>query len=192
MARRSDIADAVQPFSISVTGMRARITPEFRAHCEERIHALTHIFEHIQGATVAVRKERNFYVVEITLHVSGLPMRSQERADSLRTAFEVAMDKLKRRLRRYKERLYDRHRRSAVRQQGRSDAQETVTSTPASTVPIARVKRFEAKPMQLEEAALQMELLGHDFFVFINADTELVSVLYRRHDGKYGLIELVS
>lgn len=179
-----------EPFPVSVTVSKARLTPQFRRMCEEKLHSLQCIFKHVEGASIAIRSERGFFISEITVLVSGFKMRSEERAKSMRVAFEAAFDALKEQLRRYKEKLYDRHKRSNEEARNLGSATKAQQSQ-IHGVKIKRIKRFESKPMRVDEAALQMELLGHDFFVFINAETERVSVLYRRRDGSYGMIELI-
>jgi putative sigma-54 modulation protein len=104
-----------------------------------------------------------------------------------RAALDIAVDKFERQLRRLKERLIDRGRRASEKHL--NAAPESVEEEPDDELRIERVKRFAVKPMTPQEAALQMELLGHSFYLFLNADTEQYSVLYRRRGGSLGLIE---
>ncbi|MCS7254717.1 MAG: ribosome-associated translation inhibitor RaiA [Armatimonadota bacterium] len=185
-------------FPVTVTGLKVKLTQQFRQMCEGKLHSLSRIFNHIESGTVAIRRERGFYIAEITLLLSGLKMRSEERERSMRVAFDSAFGAIKEQLRRFKEKLYDRHRRSSVvaavqsvRTTNPNQIAQSQQAAKSQMIKIKRVKRFESKPMRIDEAALQMELLGHDFFVFINAETGRVNVIYRRRDGSYGIIELV-
>ncbi len=184
-----------EPFPVTMIGLKVKLTQQFRESCERRLHSLKRVFKHIESGTVAIRSERGFHIVEITLLVSGLKMRSEERERSMRTAFDLAFDAIREQLRRFKEKLYDRHRRSSeaapVQSAGAGQAARNPKAGQSRLIEVKRIKRFESKPMSVSEAALQMELLGHDFFAFINSETERFSVLYRRRDGSYGMIELV-
>lgn len=181
-------------FPVTVTGLKVKVAQQFRDECVRKLHSLKRVFKHIESGTVAIRNERGFYIAEITLLVLGLKMRSEEREKSMRAAFDLAFNAIKEQLRRFKEKLYDRYKRSsgAVYAQP-ADVKPTTPRNPKSghSVKIKRIKQFESKPMSIDEAALQMELLGHEFFAFINSETERFCVLYRRKDGSYGMIELV-
>jgi len=106
-----------------------------------------------------------------------------------RAALEAAVDKFERQLRRLKERLIGRSRQPADKELNAQPPGVEEDHGAADEIRIDRVKRFAVKPMTPEEAALQMDLLGHGFFLFLNGETDLYSVLYRRRDGSYGLIE---
>jgi putative sigma-54 modulation protein len=113
-------------------------------------------------------------------------LRAEERSNDPQAAVDQAVEKLQRQLDRYREKLIERSRQESVPAQQPAVGAE---AGPARGPQIVRMKRFAVKPMAPEEAALQMDLLGHDFFVFANAETEQVNVIYRRNDGNYGLIE---
>lgn len=162
------------------------LSPEFRHYAQANLNSLRRIFSNMQEAEIETRKERGRFVVEVTLKVARYLLRAQERANSVRTAFDQAMNKIDRQLHRYKERLIDRRRHSKpVVPPPVFGKVPTLSSIPT----IGRVKRFPVKPMTVDEAAMQMDLLGHDFFVFINAKTNKVNVLYRRRVGDLGLLE---
>lgn len=121
--------------------------------------------------------------IEITASVAGRPLRVESAASTLDTALDTVIDRMTRRMRRMKERIIDRSRRG-----------ETASPPPeaAESEEIVRVKQFVMKPMTVEEAALQMDMLDHSFFFFHNSASDLQSVLYRRRDGRLGLIEPAS
>jgi putative sigma-54 modulation protein len=164
------------------------LADEFQEHAQKALTNLQRIFPNTQDAEVEVRRERGQFVVEVTLKVARYLLRAQERGRSIRTAFDLALDKIDRQLHRYKERLIDR------RRHAKPFAPSTTLPSPTplsvgTSLPIARIKRFPVKPMSVDEAVMQMDLLGHDFFVFVNAETGKVNVLYRRRAGDLGLLE---
>ena len=180
---------------ISVSGKHVEITDAIRRHAEEKIGKLQRYFDIIHSVEVTASVVRNWHVVEITVHADGVLLRGEEKSPDMYTSIDQVVDKLERQLKKYKGKLIDRQRELASRR-----------NLPAAAAPIeaepapvgleeevagrlVRTKRFAVKPMSPEEAALQMELLGHDFYVFANSETEQVNVIYRRKDGNYGLIE---
>jgi putative sigma-54 modulation protein len=147
------------------------------------------VFEHKVGdIDVEVTEEHNprlaaeRFRLEVTASAAGHLIRVITAAATAEAAVDSAVDRFNQQLKKLKERLIDRHRRHEPRHDGPPAAGEPSNE-------IVRVKQFVMKPMTVEEAALQMELLGHDFFFFHNAGSGLQSVLYRRRDGQLGLIE---
>ncbi|MFN3741085.1 MAG: ribosome hibernation-promoting factor, HPF/YfiA family [Anaerolineales bacterium] len=143
-------------------------------------------FSHNKSA----RSNADRYTAQITARVKGVLLRAEERSDDLFAAFDAALDKMMRQIERYKGRRY------RGRGDGRSAA-EVVAAPEAEAeeiaeeiaAPIVRRKKFTLLPMTEEEAIEQMNLLGHDFFLFYNAETAKINLLYRRRDNTYGLIE---
>ena len=174
------------------------LNESLRAYLEKKVQRLSRFLNQIQEIRVEVREEktRNAHhrsVAQLTAYIPGLPIvRVEERGETIREAFDVAMDVMERRLQKLKDRRFRRDFRKAHAGQpkGLSDLmlQEALPSVPEGPR-VVTVKQFCLKPMSLEETVEQMELLGHDFFVFRSADTGRFSVLYRRRDGNYGLIE---
>ena len=124
----------------------------------------------------------NRYVVQVTINSHGTLLRAEERAVSINVAVDNVVDVLNRQIERLKGKLYRSQRRTA------SPKKEPVAGW-EETIKIVKVKRFPVKSMDPEEAAEQMELLGHNFFIFLNNQNEHFSVIYKRSDGNYGLIE---
>ena len=190
------------------------VTEELEAHFEEKMQTLEKHWSIAVDAQVRVSQHRGRHAAEITLLSNGLMVRGEEKAASLRQAFDLAVEKLDSQLRRFKEKSQTRTR----RHNNRDDVSGTVSratlagagiaadgiSTQATAVntsstrddeaddEVVRVKRFALKPMSTEEASMQMDMLGHSFFVFRDAGNNQVSVVYRRHDGGVGLIEPVA
>jgi ribosome hibernation promoting factor len=123
-------------------------------------------------------------VAEATVWTKGPILRARESSTDMKASIDLLVDKLERQAQRYREK----RRRSSAR--GNHDHLEGIRVVPDEDSPvIVKTKQFAIKPMTAEEAVLQLELVGHDFFVFQNADSDEVNVLYRRRDGNYGLIE---
>jgi Ribosome-associated protein Y (PSrp-1) len=140
---------------------------------------------HIKSARSALDRQ----VAQITVHGKGFILRSEERADDIHAAFDVALEKVQRQIDRYKGKHYH------GRGDGRSAAEVLEEDLPVDETGellplIARRKKFIILPMNEDEAVEQMRLLGHDnFFIFFNAEQNSIQVLYRRRNGTYGLIE---
>jgi putative sigma-54 modulation protein len=146
--------------------------------------------DQIGSAHVSLLIEKYRQIAEITLRVRDLTIRGEESSDDLYCAIDLVVDKIERQILRHKERIVAHFGRGAGRSRGKEEsltgeAEPVLEGSPR----IVRTKRFAMKPLSLDEAALHMNLLGHSFFVFRNARTQEVNVLYRRQDGDYGLIE---
>lgn len=132
------------------------------------------------------------YVAQVTINTHGTLLRGEERAATINAAIDTVVDVLNRQIERFKDKLYrSRRRTSPLRRELAIEAieQEQQESQEEEESKIVKVKRFPVKPMTPEEAVDQMELLSHDFFIFFNPESNRFSVLYRRGDGNYGLIE---
>ena len=125
------------------------------------------------------------FSVQVTLDSKGVLIRAQEKSKDIRTAVDKVVDVLSKRIERYKGKLYDKGRGTSFARQGAAIEAEEIESSKR----VVKSKHFLVKPMPVDEAINQMELLGHDFFLFIDADTERLNLLYRRKSGDYGLIE---
>jgi len=132
------------------------------------------------------------YVVQVTINSHGALLRGEERASNITAAVDNVVDVLNRQIERFKGKLYRSKRRRTpppTKQLAADLAEPEEEATVEERREIGKVKRFPVKPMSPEEAVEQMELLSHNFFIFFNAENERFSVLYRRGDGNYGLIE---
>lgn len=166
-------------------GRNIEVTPAMRGYAEEKLERLDRFSDQIVDAKVVMsyHEEMNGTParVEVQVNVPNGIVRAEERGQDHYAAVDLVMDKLERQLKKYK---------------GRSIARRAeekplpVEPEPEDEGPrIVRTKRYVMRPMAPEDAAMQMEDLGHDFFVFRNVDTDTISVLYLRADGDYGLIE---
>ena len=169
------------------------LSDSVRDLAERKVEHATRLFDDAERVDVEFSEEHNprmsdgRYRVEVTSMVAGQVVRVEASGGDERSALDLAVDKYESRLRRLKERIIGKHRRPGEKRlNGGSVGDEEPED---HTLQIDRVKRFAVKPMTPEEAALQMELLGHSFYLFLNADTEQYGVLYRRRGGTLGLIE---
>jgi putative sigma-54 modulation protein len=170
---------------LRVKGRGVEITDAIRSYAEKRLGKLERqlpdpqIELELSAETNPSIKASN--VAEATVWTKGPVLRARESSQDMRASIDQLVDKLERQVTRYREK------RGRRRRASRQTPEEGI---PMNEEPeIVRTKQFAVKPMSAEEAVLQLELVGHDFFVFRNADSEEVNVVYRRQKGGYGLIE---
>jgi len=168
------------------TGKNVEVTEALKEVTEKKLNRLDKYFQKDVAANVVFSVERNWKILEITINLPGTILRVEESSDDMYTSIDKAVDVLERQIRKYKTKLQRRYQAGeTIRFENVMPLEEEERDKPR----IVKTKRFGVKPMSVEEAILQMELLRHSFFVFMNADTEEVSVVYKRKDGNYGLIE---
>lgn len=173
-----------------VAKSNVEVSETLKLYVERKISKLSRYLPNIDEGKVEISHEgakqpEQRFIVQVTLDSRGVLIRAQEKSKDIRTAVDKVVDVLSKRIERYKGKLYDKGRGVSFARQGTTiEAEET--EAPKRLV---KSKRFFVKPMPLDEAMRQMELLGHDFFLFMDADTEKLNLLYRREDGNYGLIE---
>jgi putative sigma-54 modulation protein len=168
----------------------AEVSETIEAYVEKKVGKLGRYLPTLDEGKVEISREgtklpEQRFTVQVTLDSRGVLIRAQEKSKDMRTAIDKVVNVLSKRIERYKGKLYDKGRGVSFARQGAAIEAETI-GTPKMVV---KTKRFLVKPMPIDEAISQMELLGHDFFLFIDADTEKFNLLYRREDGNYGLIE---
>jgi putative sigma-54 modulation protein len=173
---------------LQITGKNMELTPAVRQYIERKLGKLNRYLPSIRKSKVEIFEEKTkspqqHYVVQATVDCNGTVLRGEERGVDLFEAIDRVAAVMNRRIEHYKGKLYDKGRGGSLAR-GVGGGMETQSSRK-----VVKVKRFDIKPMAVDEAIDQMELLGHDFFLFINADTEELNLLYRRKDGNYGIIE---
>ncbi len=183
------------PLHVIVQGKHMAVTPALRDYAQEKLGRITRYFDQIQEAQVALSVERRgnlgrAQVVEVTVRGDGVLLRGEEASEDMYASIDLVIEKLKKQIAKYRSKFIDRRRLAESRKkaQALASADRALRAGPREPQ-IVRVKRFAMKPMTAEDAALQMELLGHGFFAFRNASTMEVNVVYRRIDGAYGVIE---
>ncbi len=167
---------------IRISGKNLEVTPEVRKYVQKKVGKLARYFTEPPSCQVTLAVERDRHIIEVTMALDGIILRGEEAAGDMFSSIDLVHDKLERQIRKYKTRLNRHIRRVGLAEEPPAPVEEEEEER------VVRVKRFAIKPMTVEEAMLQMNLLGHDFFVFANADDEAINVLYRRRDGGYGLI----
>lgn len=179
--------------NVNIQAFNCEVSDDHRKHIEDKVDGLERLWPRVDEAQIRITEVRGRYVTEITLISGGMITRGEERSSNLRAAFDTALTKLEQQLRRHKDReLSRRNRRENNGEPGLNDAPAAEDANEDGADNVVRTKRFALKPMAPEEAVLQMDLLGHNFFVFRDAETNQVSVVYKRQDGGYGLIEPIA
>ena len=178
--------------NIIIKGKNVDVTEPFREHAEKQLEKLTRFLDGIDEVLVTQSIQRNWHTVDVTVQARKMIFRAEERSTDMYASVDMCLDKLERQAKRLRDRLHRKHGRGTTRQDAPLWTDDEAQEEPVEEYEsprIVRTKRFAMKPMTPEEAMLQLELLSHDFFVFRNAESQDVNVLYRRHDGNYGMIE---
>jgi putative sigma-54 modulation protein len=170
---------------LQVKGRNVDVSESLKAYAQQKLSKLDKHVGSSARLELELAVERNpsisqNQIAEATIWTKGPVLRARETSSDMRASIAQLVDKLERQARRYR----DRRRRGPSREQPPAE-----TAADARDLAIVKTKQFTIAPMSSEEAALQLELVGHDFFVFQNAETGVVNVLYRRRDRGYGLIE---
>ena len=185
---------------LNIRGRNLEITDQIRSHVAEKLAQLERHLPALSLVTVELsseptRAQRHRVVAQVTMTVGGSILRSEQRGSNIKAAINSAAEVLSRRIERYKGRTYcserARHTTSLASQQAEEVAR---IDFPAEGEVLAdgnlvRIKKFEMEPMTVDAAAFQMELLGHQFYMFLNSKTTRHNVLYQRDDGNFGLIQ---
>ncbi|MFC4766430.1 ribosome hibernation-promoting factor, HPF/YfiA family [Effusibacillus consociatus] len=178
---------------IQLRGEHLSITDALRDYVEKKIGRLEKYFDTppVQAVQVTLSVVRDSHNVEVTMPLNGIMVRAEERSPDMYASIDLVAEKLEAQIRKHKTKLNRRFREEGIRTlfQENGAAATVAVEDEIDEGEIVRVKKFAFKPMTPEEAVMQMDLLGHDFFVFANAETEEVNVVYKRNDGNYGLIE---
>lgn len=167
-----------------ITARNTNLTEGLQAAVESKLSKLERYFAPNTEVHVTLNVERDRQKVEVTIPMKGSIIRAEEVSDDMYTSIDLVQETIERQLRRYKTRIVDRNQASFV-----PSFAEAAEPEEEEEIRIVKTKRFAMKPMDPEEACLEMNLLGHNFFVFRDAETDQVCVVYRRNDGAFGLIE---
>jgi len=174
---------------ITFKGKHIEVTDAMRNYIEKRLNKIDRHFDHILEVIVTLSVEKNRQIVEATLQASRALIRAEEETDDMYTSIDKVADKLERQIKKYKEKYFQKPHLGTEKVELVNKEINAEDSEPGKIAKIVKTKRFAIKPMSVEEAAMQMDLLGHNFFVFANDNTNKVNVLYKRKDGNFGLIE---
>ena len=167
-----------------ISGKNLDITDGLRSAVTEKLGKLERYFTPDTEVQVTLSVEKERQKIEVTIPVKGNIIRSEQTSTDMYVSIDLVEEVIERQLRKYKNKLIAKH------QEGGNFQKEFMEKeTEDQEVKIIRTKKFDIKPMYPEDACIQMDLLGHSFFVFSNAETDEVNVVYKRKDGSFGLIE---
>ena len=168
-----------------ITGRNINVTPGLKAAVEEKIGKLERYFNQDTEVNITLTVEKDRQKIEVTIPVKGTIIRAEQESNDMYVSIDLVEEVIERQLRKYKNKLIQKEQNVAQFSKGFVD-EDTYDEEEIS---IIRSKKFAMKPMDPEEACVQMELLGHSFYVFLNSETEQVNVVYKRKGNTYGLIE---
>lgn len=184
-------------FRFEIHGENLTITDAIRNYIEDKISKLERYFNNVPNAIAHVKVktyQNSATKIEVTIPLKNVTLRAEERHDDLYAGIDLINNKLERQVRKYKTRVNRKSRDKGdqevfaeIVEDNKADALDDTSQE--NDFEIIRSKQFSLKPMDSEEAVLQMDLLGHDFFIFTDRETDGTSIVYKRKDGKYGLIE---
>ena len=170
-------------------GKNLSITDDIKEKAEKKINRIQRLLPNEAEVSLTLSKVRHQYKMEVSVPLHKRMLRAEVLAGDVPACLDSVVDILEKQIVRYKGRLRGRDRRNAATIEELSYLTEQHETTDPSEVVIHRTKRFALKPMDAQEAVMEMELLGHSFFVFRNSATEEINVVYKRKDEEYGLIE---
>ena len=177
---------------LQLTGHNVEILPTVRSYVEKKLEKLGRHLSNLEGVKVELTEQKTKsqtqrYRIQVTLEVNGTLLRAEEQAENLLIAIDKVVPALDRQIERYKGKF---NRKNKAGLAARAQVQEEIAEE--KVIPrVVRTKRFSIKLMSVDEAIDQMELLGHDFFLFHNAATREINLVYKRQDGNYSIIEPV-
>lgn len=171
---------------IKVMGKNIEVTQALKNVVESKMSRLDKYFNPEIKAHVTLWVQKNKHGIEVTIPFNGIILRGEEKSEDMYASIDLVMDKLEKQIRKQKTKLQRINRGDSLRYKSIPDMPNIKEENENK---IVKNKKFLMKPMSSEEAVLQMELLGHDFFVYENASTSEINVLYKRKDGNYGNIE---
>lgn len=174
-----------------IRGRNIEITDALREYTTKRLSKLEKYIDDVKEVQVALSVEGDRHKVEVTIPLNGMILRGEESTVDMYSAIDLVEEKLEKQIEKHKTKLYKHHRGVGLKKAFREEIQMDLEQSEQKIekFKVVRSKRFALKPMDAEEAIMQMNLLGHSFFVFFNPESEQVNVVYRRKDNNYGLIE---
>lgn len=179
----------------SIRGQHIEVTEALKDYVDKKLSRLEKYFDAppTSEGHVTLSVIRGLHTVEVTIQLPGVVLRAEDRSEDMYSSIDAVVDKLERQIRKHKTKLNRKFRqegslKTLFVEDGMATGSVAVEQDD-DELEVVRTKRFTMKPMDVEEAILQMNMVGHDFFVFTNIDSQEVNVVYKRDDGKYGLIE---
>jgi putative sigma-54 modulation protein len=171
---------------ISIKGKNLEVTDRLKTYIEKKVTKLDRFMPNIDEARIELTVQEtksagDRHVAQITLRDGRAILRAEERSGDMQMSIDAVLEKMSRQIERYKGKHWRSHNRQA-------EQPEVAVEEVEAESDVVRIKRFQTRPMNVDEAVEQMEMLGHDFFVFFDAATNAFNVVYRRRDGGYGLL----
>ncbi len=173
---------------IACTGRKVNVKDAFKLRAEKRLAKLDKFFSDSAQAQVTVTVEKDWQTVEVTVRDKGIAMRAEKSADRMEDALDAAVDLLTRRIVKNRKKLDDRVSQPAVEAYVEQQYLDEPPEEDDDVYHVTREKHFPVKPCTVDEAILEMNMLGHAFFLFRDADTDEIHVVYRRKNGTYGVL----
>lgn len=181
-----NIKEGSDDMKFNITGRNINVTQGLRDMIEKKLGKLDKFFAPDTVCNVTLSTQKDHQLIEVTIPVKGSLIRAEEATEDMYQSIDIVEDVIERQIRRYRKKLIDR------KQAAQSFSElfiQTEEEPDEPEIRIVKTKQFDLKPMDPEEACLQMELVGHDFFMFQNAENDKVCVVYKRKGSTYGLIE---
>ena len=172
---------------ITITGRNIELTPGIKEAVEEKLSKLEKYFKPDTDVNVTLSVEKERQKIEVTIPTKGHTIRAEEVSNDMYVSIDLVEETLERQLIKYRTKIISKKMNAAA--SFKAEYLEEKYEDEEEEIKIVRSKRYDLKPMYPEDACIQMELLGHDFFVFVNAETDEVNVVYKRKGNTYGIIE---
>lgn len=175
--------------NVNIVGRKVTLKDNFKERVNKKLGKFERIFSDDANVTVTVTVEKNRQVVEVTIRDNGMLYRAESASAEMNDALDSVVDILGGQIRKNKTKLSKRLRSDSIDQYFASDETENDVEASEDDYKVVRTKRFPVKPQTVDEAILEMNLIGHQFYMFRNGDTNEINVVYRRNNGTYGLLE---
>ena len=181
------LLQGVDSMRITITGRNIELTPGIKEAVEDKLGKLEKYFKPETDVNVTLSVEKERQKIEVTIPTKGHTIRAEEVSNDMYVSIDLVEETLERQLIKYRTKIISKKMNAAVN--FKAEYLEEKIEDDDEEIKIVRSKRYDLKPMYPEDACIQMELLGHDFFVFVNAETDEVNVVYKRKANTYGIIE---
>ena len=181
------ILQGVDSMRITITGRNIELTPGIKEAVEDKLSKLEKYFKPDTDVNVTLSVEKERQKIEVTIPTKGHTIRAEEVSNDMYVSIDLVEETLERQLIKYRTKIISKKMNAAA--SFKAEYLEEKVEDDDEEIKIVRSKRYDMKPMYPEDACIQMELLGHDFFVFVNAETDEVNVVYKRKANTYGIIE---
>ncbi|WP_219834386.1 ribosome hibernation-promoting factor, HPF/YfiA family [Paenibacillus sp. R14(2021)] len=176
----------------NIRGQHILVTDALRDYVEKKLSRLEKYFEEpfTSETNVTLSVTKGKHAIEVTIPLTSVMLRAEEKSEDMYASIDLVVDKLERQIRKHKTKINSKFRKeSGIRTFFKEEGSSVRVADEEEEFELVRTKQFMLKPMDVEEAILHMNMVGHSFFMFANSVTSEVNVVYRRNDGKYGLIE---